>query len=180
MDELIAVLIMFIGAGLVCLLLLGLSLWLGPKKRNPVKDESFECGNIPIALMRDRFSVKFYTIAILFVLFDIEIIFLFPWAVVFQKIGVLALVFGMALLAAFYLALASQTAMLGRHLQEMEATRATIVRENAYLREQIARTASAAKLRQRAIAAGYIITDTIVFLPIDPNQIDAEQQQTPP
>ena len=52
----------------------------------------------------------------------------------------LALVGGVALLAAFYLALSSQTAVLGRRLQEMEEERAQIVRENAYLRDQIART----------------------------------------
>jgi len=92
MNELIAVLIMFGGAGLVVLAMLGLSQWLGPKKPNPVKDEIFECGNIPISTAVDRFSVKFYTIAILFVLFDIEIIFLFPWSVVFQSLGVAGLV----------------------------------------------------------------------------------------
>ncbi len=92
MNELIAVLIMFGGAGLVVLAMLGLSQWLGPKKPNPVKGEIFECGNIPISTAGDRFSVKFYTIAILFVLFDIEIIFLFPWSVVFQSLGVAGLV----------------------------------------------------------------------------------------
>ncbi|MFQ5865982.1 MAG: NADH-quinone oxidoreductase subunit A, partial [bacterium] len=71
MNELIAVMIMFVGAGVVVLLMLGLSQWLGPKKRNPAKDQAFECGNLPISLPGDRFSVKFYTVAILFVLFDI-------------------------------------------------------------------------------------------------------------
>lgn len=92
MNELIAVLIMFLGAGLVVLILLGLSQWLGPKKKNPVKDEIFECGNIPISRTGERFSVKFYTVAILFVLFDIEIIFLFPWAMVFRSLGMIAFV----------------------------------------------------------------------------------------
>lgn len=79
----------------------------------------------------------------------------------------LALVSGLALMAAFYLALASQTAVLGRHLQEMEATRVVVVRENAHLRDQIARTASVAQLRQRAIAAGFVTSGTVVFLPVD-------------
>jgi hypothetical protein len=93
----------------------------------------------------------------------------------------LALVCGLALLAAFYLALSSQTAMLGRHLQEMEATRAMIVRENAYLRDRIARTASVGGLQQRAIAAGFVTTGTIVFIPIDPSQfLSVGQQQAPP
>jgi NADH-quinone oxidoreductase subunit A len=92
MNELIAILIMFLGAGLVVLILLGLSQWLGPKKKNPVKEQMFECGNIPISRAGERFSVKFYTVAILFVLFDIEIIFLFPWAVVFREVGMIAFV----------------------------------------------------------------------------------------
>jgi hypothetical protein len=82
-------------------------------------------------------------------------------------LGGLALVCGLALLAAFYLALSSQTAMLGRHLQEAEATRAMMMRENAYLRDQIARAASVARLRQRALAAGFVTTSTIVFVPVD-------------
>jgi NADH-quinone oxidoreductase subunit A len=92
MNELIAILVMFIGAGTVVMLMMGLSHWLGPKKRNPVKDQAFECGNIPVSLPGERFSVKFYTVAILFVLFDIEIIFLFPWSVVFRSLGAVAFI----------------------------------------------------------------------------------------
>ncbi len=92
MNELVAVLIMFAGAGVVVALLLALSQWLGPKASNPVKGEPFECGNIPIATTNHRIPVKFYTVAVLFVLFDIEIVFLFPWAVVFQKLGLAGLV----------------------------------------------------------------------------------------
>lgn len=102
MSELIAVLIMFAGAGLVVAVLLGLSQWLGPKRRNPVKDQMFECGSIPISSTSQRFSVKFYTVAILFVLFDIEIVFLFPWSVVFRQIGLQGLV-SMALFIAVLL-----------------------------------------------------------------------------
>ncbi|MCG8607693.1 NADH-quinone oxidoreductase subunit A [bacterium] len=92
MNELVAVLVMFLGAGVVVLAILGLSQWLGPKKSNPVKGEAFECGNVPISSTESRFSVKFYTIAILFVLFDIEIVFLFPWAVVFRDLGMIGFV----------------------------------------------------------------------------------------
>jgi len=87
MNELVTVLAMFTGTALVVLVLLGLSQWLGPRNANPVKGEAFECGNIPITQPRGRFGVNFYAIAILFVLFDIEIVFLFPWAVVFQSLG---------------------------------------------------------------------------------------------
>jgi cell division protein FtsB len=78
----------------------------------------------------------------------------------------LALVGGVALFAAFYLALASQTAMLGRRLQEMEATRMAIVRENAHLRNQIAHAASAVESRRRALAAGFITTGTVIFVEV--------------
>lgn len=106
MNELVAVLAMFTGTAIVVLLLLGLSQWLGPKKTNPVKGEAFECGNLPITNPGDRFTVKFYAIAILFVLFDIEIVFLFPWAVVFQSIGVAGLVSMTLFLAVLILGLA--------------------------------------------------------------------------
>ena len=106
MNELIAILVMFVGAGVVVGAMLGLSEWLGPKKRNPVKDEAFECGNIPISSPGDRFAVKFYTIAILFVLFDIEIVFLFPWAVVFRSIGLVGFVSMALFIAVLVLGLA--------------------------------------------------------------------------
>jgi NADH-quinone oxidoreductase subunit A len=63
---------------------------LGPKKRTAVKDEPFECGETPFETPGRPFSVKFYLIAILFVIFDIDLAFLFPWAVVFREIGILA------------------------------------------------------------------------------------------
>lgn len=61
--------------------------WLLGKKphSNPVKDAAYECGMPPITDAHQRFSVKFYLVAILFVLFDIEIVFLYPWAVHFNQ-----------------------------------------------------------------------------------------------
>lgn len=61
---------------------------LGPKRPNPVKDEPFECGVAPFELPQGKFSVKFYLVAMLFIIFDVEIVFLFPWAVIFQDLGV--------------------------------------------------------------------------------------------
>ncbi len=78
----------------------------------------------------------------------------------------LALVGALALLAAFYLALSSKTAVLGRHLQELEAQRAAIVRENAHLRDAIGRAASAQEMQRRALAAGFVTTGTVVFVPV--------------
>src|SRR5205823_15102304 len=53
-------------------------------KRNAVKDSPYECGMLPIGEAQPRFSVKFYLVAMLFILFDIEIVFMYPWAVVYR------------------------------------------------------------------------------------------------
>ena len=53
-------------------------------KRNPTKDMVYECGMVPETAGQPRFSVKFYLVAMLFILFDIEIVFMYPWAVVYQ------------------------------------------------------------------------------------------------
>ncbi|MEI8341672.1 MAG: NADH-quinone oxidoreductase subunit A [Verrucomicrobiota bacterium] len=53
-------------------------------RRNPTKDSAYECGMLPIGSAQPRFSVKFYLVAMLFILFDIEIVFMYPWAVVFK------------------------------------------------------------------------------------------------
>src|SRR5258707_15452728 len=53
-------------------------------KRNPVKDTAYECGMLPQGEAQPRFSVKFYLVAMLFILFDIEIVFMYPWAVVYR------------------------------------------------------------------------------------------------
>jgi len=54
---------------------------LGPRRYSPVKNAPFECGSTPIGSARDRFGVKFYVVALLFIVFDIEAIFVYPWAV---------------------------------------------------------------------------------------------------
>ena len=67
-----------------------LGAWLGPKVRTAVKQETFECGQAPFESPGRPFSVKFYLIAILFVIFDIDLAFLFPWAVVLRDVGIAA------------------------------------------------------------------------------------------
>ena len=79
---------MFLLAGGVSGLFIFLSQTLGPKKPNPAKDTPFECGETPFESPSGRHSVKFYLAGMLFVLFDIELIFFFPWAVVYRKLGV--------------------------------------------------------------------------------------------
>ena len=85
-SDYMPVLAMLIFALLFAVLNLGLSYVLGKKAPpNPVKDAAYECGMPPVTDAHQRFSVKFYLVALLFVLFDIEVVFLFPWAVHFNQ-----------------------------------------------------------------------------------------------
>jgi NADH-quinone oxidoreductase subunit A len=72
------VLLVAFALAVVMLTLAGL---LGPRRYGLVKNAPFECGSVPIGSARDHFSVKFYVVAILFIVFDIEAVFLYPWAV---------------------------------------------------------------------------------------------------
>jgi NADH-quinone oxidoreductase subunit A len=65
---------------------------LGPKKPSQVKSEPFECGELPFSLPVGQVPVKFYMIAILFILFDVELVFMYPWAVVYRSLGVAGLI----------------------------------------------------------------------------------------
>ncbi len=75
-----------IAAGLSTVFIV-LATLLGPKKPNPTKDQPFECGQAPFESPAGRHAVKFYLAGMLFVLFDVEIIFLFPWAVLVKDLG---------------------------------------------------------------------------------------------
>lgn len=81
-------LLMFAVVAVIVGAIVFLSTLLGPKRRGgKVKDSPFECGFQPFQLPTDRFYIRFYLIAMLFILFDIEVVFLFPWAVVFKALG---------------------------------------------------------------------------------------------
>ena len=64
----------------------------GPRRPNPAKFKPFECGVDPIALPAGRMPVHFYVVAMLFVVFDVELVFLFPWAVLARELGWFGLV----------------------------------------------------------------------------------------
>jgi NADH-quinone oxidoreductase subunit A len=66
--------------------MLGISYLLGKRVRNRAKDSPYECGIVATGSARERFSVKFYLVGMLFILFDIEAIFLYPWAVVYREL----------------------------------------------------------------------------------------------
>jgi len=69
-----------------------LSALLGPRRPNAEKLSPYECGVEPVGTARDRFSVKFYLVAMLFIVFDMEIVFLYPWAVVYKQLKLFGLV----------------------------------------------------------------------------------------
>ena len=73
--------------GFVVATIIGSS-FLGPKRHSKNKDKNFECGIESVGNARIPFSVKYFLVAILFVLFDVEVIFLYPWAVNFKELGV--------------------------------------------------------------------------------------------
>ena len=72
--------------------LVGGSFLLGQKVKSKVKESPYECGMAPIGTAGERFSVKFYLVGMLFILFDIEAVFLYPWVVVFRELKMVAFV----------------------------------------------------------------------------------------
>ncbi len=74
------------GIGFSCFFL-SLAMFFGPKRKDAEKLDTFECGSDPIGSPRVRFSVKFYQVAILFLVFDIESAFLYPWAAIYRKLS---------------------------------------------------------------------------------------------
>jgi NADH-quinone oxidoreductase subunit A len=87
MNNLVPVLVMALLVGGIAGMFIAASILLGPKKRSGVKDEPFECGMPSEGMSRSSVPVRFYMMALLFILFDVELAFLFPWAVVFRSLG---------------------------------------------------------------------------------------------
>jgi len=106
MDGFLPILIM-IGLGLgFAGAMVGLSQLVGPRKPTPEKSAAYECGMPPVGDARERQSVKFYLVAMIFLLFDIEIAFLYPWAMAFRELGPVAyfqILFFFALLITGYI-----------------------------------------------------------------------------
>jgi NADH-quinone oxidoreductase subunit A len=107
-SEYAGIVVIFVLSGLLVGAFVLLASMLGPKKPSIVKAEPFECGEVPLSLPLGRLSIKFYLTAILFILFDVELVFLYPWAVVFRTLGTVGLVeiviFLGVLMAGFYYA----------------------------------------------------------------------------
>ena len=86
MDYLPVAVLVALAAALALVILVA-SAFLGPRRVGPVKHSTYESGMEPVGDTRRRFSVRFYMIAVLFLIFDVELIFLYPWAVLFPRLN---------------------------------------------------------------------------------------------
>lgn len=91
-DLVIQFAIMFAIGAAMAIAFVTISHFLAPRSKNPAKGEPYECGVVPKGDARAPFNVHYYVVAVLFVLFDLEAVFLYPWAVSLRKLGTPALV----------------------------------------------------------------------------------------
>jgi NADH-quinone oxidoreductase subunit A len=88
-----ATVLVFIVLGAVTVaLMLGISRLLAPKAPSAVKLSTYECGEVPYGTSWVQFNIRFYVVALIFIIFDVEVALLYPWAVIFQRLGLLAFV----------------------------------------------------------------------------------------
>ncbi len=87
-EQYIPIVIMLLIGVIAGIIFTNINKWLGPRRPTEEKLSTYESGMEPIRTARERFSVKFYLVAMLFIVFDIEIVFLYPWAVVFRRLDV--------------------------------------------------------------------------------------------
>ncbi len=88
-----ATVLVFIALGAVTVaLMLGLSRLLAPRDPSPVKSSPYECGEVPFGSSWVQFNIRFYVVALIFIIFDVEVALLYPWAVIFRRLGLVAFV----------------------------------------------------------------------------------------
>lgn len=93
MHQSFAPVLLYVFLGIILLgVLLFLQKLLAPSKPSLDKLDTYECGEVPEGSAWTQFNIRFYVIALIFLIFDVEVLFLFPWAVVFKDMGLLALV----------------------------------------------------------------------------------------
>ena len=85
--EYLPILMVFAVSAVVAGALLGIPGLIAPKRYSLIKMEPFECGKDPVMLPEGRFAIKFSTIAIFFIIFDIELVFVWPWAAMYRQLG---------------------------------------------------------------------------------------------
>jgi len=111
LDYLPVILMLLVAVGFVGFVLVVTHAW-GPKRKTKIKLDSFECGIESHGNARLPFSIKYFLVAILFVLFDIEVIFMYPWAVNFKELGLVGILemftFVGLLLVGFYYMIAKK------------------------------------------------------------------------
>ena len=87
LNSYLPIVVTFVFSAGLALFFIIVSHFLGPKRGDPEKLMTYECGIDPIGDARLRFSLKFFLVAIIFLVFDVEVIFLYPWAVLFRRLG---------------------------------------------------------------------------------------------
>lgn len=87
MDNLITLSLMVLIVGFLVGVIIVLNSLLGPKSTSPQKELPFEMGEPPFRIINSQIPVKFYLVALLFVVFDVELTYLYPWAIVFRELG---------------------------------------------------------------------------------------------
>ena len=92
MLEYVAIALMVVLATIVALIAIGLGTLFGPRKQSEAKAMPYESGMTPYGEGTRRMPVRFYLIAVLFILFDIEVVFFLPWAIVFRQLGLFGLI----------------------------------------------------------------------------------------
>jgi len=88
MEQYLAIVFMVALGVIAGLVFTNINRWIGPRRPSEEKLSTYESGMEPVKTARERFSVKFYLVAMLFIVFDIEIVFMYPWAVMFRQLGV--------------------------------------------------------------------------------------------
>jgi NADH:ubiquinone oxidoreductase subunit 3 (subunit A) len=92
-------------AGLIVGTMVTINRFVGPKATTKVKGETFECGNPPSGSAWARFSVRFYLTALLFLVFDVEVVFLYPWATELRQLGMFGFLEGLVFIVILLVAL---------------------------------------------------------------------------
>ncbi|MFH0992557.1 MAG: NADH-quinone oxidoreductase subunit A [bacterium] len=107
-EQYLPIAVMIAGGVIFGIVMVKLNEWFGPKRATEEKLSTYESGMEPIRNARERFSIKFYMVAVLFILFDIEVVFLYPWAVSFRELGLagfvsMTLFIGILLVGYYYI-----------------------------------------------------------------------------
>ncbi len=106
LNPYLGILLLTAAAGGFLLTMVLLASFLGPKNATKTKQMPWECGAIPVGSVREqRFNIRFYLVAMLFILFDIEVIFMYPWAVVLEQMGMFALLQMLSFMAVLFVGL---------------------------------------------------------------------------